>query len=78
MSSLLVLGGSGRTGAHVLEHAVRHGHRVRALVRHPDKVQAPAGVELIRGTPALRSRPFSARSRASSSSRLSALCSPWL
>ena len=52
MSSLLVLGGSGRTGAHVLEHAAQRGHHVRALVRNPDKVQAPAGVELIQGNPA--------------------------
>ncbi len=52
MSNLLVLGGSGRTGAHVLEYAVQRGHRVRALARNPDKMQAPAGVELIQGTPA--------------------------
>ncbi|MFJ8946251.1 NAD(P)-dependent oxidoreductase [Streptomyces sp. NPDC102395] len=52
MSTLLVLGGSGRTGAHVLDHAAQRGHHVRALVRNPDKVQAPAGVELIQGTPA--------------------------
>ncbi len=52
MSNLLVLGGSGRTGAHVLAYAAQRGHRVRALVRNPDKVQAPAGVELIQGTPA--------------------------
>ncbi|WP_293997340.1 NAD(P)H-binding protein [Streptomyces sp.] len=52
MSNLLVLGGNGRTGAHVLEHAARRGHHVRALVRNPDTVQAPAGVELIKGTPA--------------------------
>jgi hypothetical protein len=52
MSNLLVLGGSGRTGAHVLAYAARRGHRVRAVVRNPGKVQAPAGVELIQGTPA--------------------------
>ncbi|MEU0797087.1 NAD(P)-binding oxidoreductase [Amycolatopsis sp. NPDC005961] len=52
MSNLLVFGGSGRTGAHVLEYAAQRGHHVRALVRDPDKVQAPAGVELIQGTPA--------------------------
>ncbi|MEV0174135.1 NAD(P)-binding oxidoreductase [Streptomyces sp. NPDC050803] len=52
MSNLLVLGGNGRTGIHVLNEAARRGHRVRALVRNPDVVQAPAGVELIRGTPA--------------------------
>ncbi|KPI18523.1 hypothetical protein OK074_7948 [Actinobacteria bacterium OK074] len=52
MSNLLVLGGNGRTGIHVLNEAAQRGHRVRALVRNPDTVQAPAGVELIQGTPA--------------------------
>jgi uncharacterized protein YbjT (DUF2867 family) len=51
MTDLLILGGSGRTGAHVLAYAAQRGHRVRALVRNPDRVQAPAGVELIQGTP---------------------------
>jgi uncharacterized protein YbjT (DUF2867 family) len=52
MSTLLVLGGSGRTGIHVLKHAAARGHQVRALVRNPDALDAPAGVELIPGTPA--------------------------
>lgn len=52
MTDLLVLGGSGRTGTHVLAQAAARGHRVRALVRNPDTVQAPAGVELVQGTPA--------------------------
>ncbi|MGW2488038.1 NAD(P)-dependent oxidoreductase [Streptomyces sp. NPDC001606] len=52
MTNLLVLGGSGRTGRLVLARAAARGHRVRALVRDPDAVQAPPGVELIRGTPA--------------------------
>ncbi|MER6079037.1 NAD(P)H-binding protein [Streptomyces sp. NPDC001833] len=52
MSHLLVLGGTGRTGIHVLKQAAERGHHVRALVRNPDAVQAPAGVELIQGTPA--------------------------
>lgn len=52
MSTLLVLGGSGRTGLHVLQQAAERGHRVRALVRDPDAVEAPAGVELVAGTPA--------------------------
>ncbi len=51
MSTLLVLGGSGRTGVHVLAHAAARGHDVRALVRDPDAVQAPTGVQLIAGTP---------------------------
>jgi uncharacterized protein YbjT (DUF2867 family) len=52
MTTLLVLGGSGRTGIHVLSQAVERGHRVRALVRTPDAVDAPDGVELVAGTPA--------------------------
>ncbi|MFD5133676.1 NAD(P)-dependent oxidoreductase [Streptomyces olindensis] len=52
MTDLLVLGGSGRTGIHVLREAAARGHRVRALVRNPDTVRAPAGVGLVRGTPA--------------------------
>jgi len=51
MSTLLVLGGSGRTGIHVLSEAVERGHRVRALVRTPDAFVAPDGVELVAGTP---------------------------
>lgn len=51
MSDLLILGGTGRTGIHVLHQAAERGHRVRALVRNPDTVQAPAGVELFQGTP---------------------------
>ncbi|NEA69122.1 NAD(P)H-binding protein, partial [Streptomyces sp. SID12488] len=52
MSTLLVLGGSGRTGIHVLSNAAARGHRVRALVRDPAALDAPAGVELVAGTPA--------------------------
>lgn len=52
MTDLLVLGGSGRTGVHVLEQAAQRGHRVRALVRDPDAVKPYAGVELVKGTPA--------------------------
>lgn len=51
MSTLLVLGGSGRTGIHVLKHAIARGHQVRALARDPDAFEAPAGVQLITGTP---------------------------
>jgi uncharacterized protein YbjT (DUF2867 family) len=51
VAKLLVLGGSGRTGSHILTQASERGHGVRALVRRPDSVHAPVGVELIRGTP---------------------------
>jgi len=50
MINLLVLGGSGRTGIHVLRQAADRGHRVRALVRNPAAVQAPPGVEHIEAT----------------------------
>uniref|UniRef100_UPI00191BA2BF NAD(P)H-binding protein n=1 Tax=Streptomyces antimycoticus TaxID=68175 RepID=UPI00191BA2BF len=43
MTDLLVLGGSGRTGTHVLAQAAERGHRVRALVRDPSAVHAPTG-----------------------------------
>lgn len=50
MTNLLVLGGTGRTGNHVLAQAVQRGHHVRALVRNPG-IAVPAGVEVIGGTP---------------------------
>lgn len=52
MTTLLVLGGSGRTGIHVLQQAAERGHRVRALARNPPALDAPEGVELVTGTPA--------------------------
>lgn len=54
MAKILILGGSGRTGLHLLEQAVQRGHTVRALVRRPEAVKAPQGVELVKGTPARR------------------------
>ena len=53
-TKLLVLGGSGRTGVHVLIQAAKRGHPVRALVRDPAALGArdlPKGVELIQGSP---------------------------
>jgi uncharacterized protein YbjT (DUF2867 family) len=40
MKNVLVLGGSGRTGKHLLTQAAARGHRVRALVRDPGAVTA--------------------------------------
>jgi uncharacterized protein YbjT (DUF2867 family) len=57
--NLLVLGGSGRTGAHVLAYAAQRGHHVRALVRDPDRVQAPAGVDNARASDNPWARPVS-------------------
>jgi putative NADH-flavin reductase len=33
-----VLGGTGRTGQHIIEQALKHGLRVTALARNPDKL----------------------------------------
>ena len=43
---IAIVGGTGRTGRHVVEEALRAGHRVRMLARHPAHV---AGVELVHG-----------------------------
>lgn len=51
MAKILIIGGSGRTGVHLLEQAPQRGHAVRALVRRPEAVKAPPGVELVKGTP---------------------------
>src|SRR3546814_19639338 len=37
-STILVFGGSGRTGRHFVEIAFKKGHKVRALVRDPAKL----------------------------------------
>ena len=51
MAKILIIGGSGRTGLHLLEQAAQRGHTVRALVRKPEAVKAPSNVELVKGTP---------------------------
>src|SRR5512138_1538575 len=37
---IAVIGASGRTGTHVMEQGVDLGHRMRAVVRDPDKLSA--------------------------------------
>lgn len=37
--TIAVFGGTGRTGSHVLEQALRQGHKVRALARDPGKLR---------------------------------------
>lgn len=54
MTKILLLGGSGRTGQHLLAQAPQRGHAVRALVRRPEAVPAPTGVERVKGTPESR------------------------
>jgi uncharacterized protein YbjT (DUF2867 family) len=49
--SILIIGGSGRTGMHLLQQAAGRRRTVRALVRRPETLKAPVGVELVKGTP---------------------------
>ena len=62
MSRILVTGGTGNVGKHVLSALVAQGEDVRAIVRDPGAASLPRGVEVVRGdlsspetlTPALR------------------------
>jgi uncharacterized protein YbjT (DUF2867 family) len=47
---LLIVGATGRIGAHALRSALSHGFRVRALVQDMKKGKAlPPGIEIIQG-----------------------------
>ncbi|MBR9762659.1 MAG: NmrA/HSCARG family protein [Rhodobacteraceae bacterium] len=47
--TILVTGATGNVGRNVVEHLVRRGADVRALVRDPAKADFPAGVDIARG-----------------------------
>jgi putative NADH-flavin reductase len=51
MSHFFLLGGSGRTGGHIIDYALSKGHTLTALVREPAKFTVRAGVTAIQGTP---------------------------
>jgi putative NADH-flavin reductase len=51
MSHFFVLGGSGRTGGHIIDYALSKGHTVTALIRDPAKLTARAGLTVVQGTP---------------------------
>ena len=55
MSHFFLLGGSGRTGGHIIDHALGKGHTLTALVRDPTKVTPRAGLTAVQGTPTNRS-----------------------
>ncbi|GAB3945476.1 NAD(P)H-binding protein [Kribbella albertanoniae] len=49
MSTVLVIGATGRTGRHIVTGLLAAGATVRALVRTPDRADLPAEVELVAG-----------------------------
>jgi NAD(P)-dependent dehydrogenase (short-subunit alcohol dehydrogenase family) len=50
-TTLLVLGGTGQTGQHLIRLALERGHRVRALARTPAKLTAAhPDLEVVRGS----------------------------
>ena len=51
MSHLFLLGGSGRTGAHIIDYGLSTGHTITALVRDPRRVEPRQGLTLVEGTP---------------------------
>jgi putative NADH-flavin reductase len=54
MSHFFLLGGSGRTGGHIIDYALSKGHTVTALVRDPAKLTSRAGLTVVQGTPVNR------------------------
>ncbi|MBB4128212.1 uncharacterized protein YbjT (DUF2867 family) [Xanthomonas translucens] len=47
--TILVTGATGNVGRQVVEHLVKRGADVRALVRDPSKANLPAGVQVVQG-----------------------------
>ena len=47
---ILVLGATGRTGKHIIEAALRRGHRISAIARNPEVLKDFA-IDVIPGTP---------------------------
>ncbi|MGO6850338.1 SDR family oxidoreductase [Rhizobium beringeri] len=47
--TILVTGATGNVGRQVVEHLVKHGADVRALVRDPSKAEFPQGVSVVQG-----------------------------
>jgi uncharacterized protein YbjT (DUF2867 family) len=47
--TILVIGATGTVGGHVVEHLVKRGAEVRALVRDASKAKLPAGVTAVQG-----------------------------
>ena len=50
---ILVLGATGRTGKHVIEEALKKGHKIVAVARDPGKLKK-YDISVIKGTQFLR------------------------
>ncbi|MGQ5718110.1 NAD(P)-dependent oxidoreductase [Pseudochrobactrum asaccharolyticum] len=48
MSKIAIIGASGYVGTALLNEAVKRGHQVSALVRHPEKIAANANVAVVK------------------------------
>jgi uncharacterized protein YbjT (DUF2867 family) len=49
MALVLTYGSTGSQGAPVVDHLLKRGHHVRAVVRHPERAQPQDGLEVIQG-----------------------------
>ena len=47
--SILSVGATGSVGRHVIAEGLRAGHRMRALVRRPDRARLPEAVRIVEG-----------------------------
>src|SRR3954452_121688 len=47
--TILLTGATGYIGGRLAPELLAHGHRVRCLVRNPDKADLPDGAEVIKG-----------------------------
>lgn len=47
---ILLLGATGRTGKHIIEEAIKRGHKISAIARNPEKLK-DFQIEITQGTP---------------------------
>ena len=47
---ILVLGATGRTGKHIIEEALKRGHKISAIARNPEKLK-DFEIDITQGTP---------------------------
>lgn len=70
---LTILGATGATGRELTRQALERGHRVRAIARHPDRIEGGERSDLIRVTGDVLDEPSISRALAGSAVVLSGL-----